>query len=72
VLKPAIVSYMPVQHDALTSARRTNRDDLIDIDIDIDIDNEGVLETRLRPGDVDNPDIERWIVAENNFTFQYQ
>ncbi|WP_351076806.1 hypothetical protein [Shewanella sp. CAL98-MNA-CIBAN-0140] len=70
MLKPAIVCYMPVQHDALTSARQTNRDELIDIDIDID--NEGVLETRLRPGDVDNPDIERWIVAENNFTFQYQ
>jgi MSHA pilin protein MshA len=59
---------MPVQNDALTSARQTNRDDLIDIDID----NEGAFETRLRPGDVDNPDIERWIVAENNFTLQDQ
>ncbi|MFT6976987.1 MAG: MSHA pilin protein MshA [Shewanella psychromarinicola] len=59
---------MPVQHDALTSARQTNSDDLIDIDID----NEGVFETRLRPGDVDNTDIERWIVAENNFTLQDQ
>jgi MSHA pilin protein MshA len=59
---------MPVQHDALTSARRTNRDNLIDIDID----NEGVFETRLRPADVDNPDIERWVVAKNNFTLQYQ
>jgi MSHA pilin protein MshA len=61
---------MPVQNDALTSARQTNRDDLIDIDIDID--NEGVFETRLRPGDVDNTDIERWIVAEKNFTLQDQ
>ncbi|PKG80113.1 hypothetical protein CXF80_18410 [Shewanella sp. Actino-trap-3] len=61
---------MPVQNDALTSARQTNRDDLIDIDIDID--NEGVFDTRLRPGDVDNTDIERWIVAEKNFTLQDQ
>lgn len=70
MLKPVIVCYMPVQNDVFTSEGRTNSDDLIDIDIDID--NEGVFETRLRPGDVDNPDIERWIVAENKFTLQYQ
>ncbi|MBB1438119.1 prepilin-type N-terminal cleavage/methylation domain-containing protein [Shewanella sp. SG41-4] len=45
-----------------------NRDDLIDIDID----NDGVFETRLKWGYLDNTDIEKWIIVDNAFTIQYQ
>ncbi|MBB1382643.1 prepilin-type N-terminal cleavage/methylation domain-containing protein [Shewanella sp. SR41-2] len=46
----------------------TNRDDLIDIDIDSD----GVFETRLKWGYLDNTDIEKWIIVDDAFTIQYQ
>lgn len=45
-----------------------NRDDLIDIDID----NDGLFETRLKWGYLDNTDVEKWITIDDVFTFQYQ
>ena len=46
----------------------TNRDDLIDVDLD----NDGVYETRLKWGYLDNTDIEEWINLDDVFTIQYQ
>ena len=46
----------------------TDRDDIIDVDLD----NDGVYETRLKWGYLDNTDIEKWITLDDSFTIQYQ
>ena len=45
-----------------------NRDDLLDIDLNQD----GIFETRLKWGFLDNTDIEKQIKLSNDFSIQYQ
>lgn len=46
----------------------SGRDDLLDVDIDGD----GVIETRLLSGYLDNTDIEKWLVLDDIFVIEYQ
>jgi prepilin-type N-terminal cleavage/methylation domain-containing protein len=40
--------------------------------IDIDLEGDGIFETRLKWGYLDNTDIEKWISLDSHFSIQYQ
>ncbi|MCL1142009.1 prepilin-type N-terminal cleavage/methylation domain-containing protein [Shewanella gaetbuli] len=60
--------YAKSQMTSLQVRQVPNRDDLIDIDLDGD----GIFETRLKWGYLDNTDIEKWIELDDALTIQYQ
>ncbi|NKF49578.1 prepilin-type N-terminal cleavage/methylation domain-containing protein [Shewanella sp. WXL01] len=60
--------YAKSQMPSLQVQPVSGRDDLIDIDLD----NDGIFETRLKWGYLDNTDIEKWIELDDAFTIQYQ
>jgi len=60
--------YAKSQMPSLQVQPVAGRDDLIDIDLDGD----GIFETRLKWGYLDNTDIEKWIDLDDSFTVQYQ
>jgi len=60
--------YAKSQMPSLQVQAVAGRDDLIDIDLEGD----GIFETRLKWGYLDNTDIEKWIELDDSFTVQYQ
>ncbi|MCT7940985.1 pilus assembly FimT family protein [Shewanella holmiensis] len=60
--------YAKSQMPSLQVQPVAGREDLIDIDLEGD----GVFETRLKWGYLDNTDIEKWIDLDDSFTVQYQ
>ncbi|QIR16237.1 pilus assembly FimT family protein [Shewanella aestuarii] len=60
--------YAKSQMPSLQVQGVAGRDDLLDIDLDGD----GMFETRLKWGYLDNTDIEKWIELDDSFTIQYQ
>lgn len=62
------LAYSKTQMPSLQSQAVVGRDDIIDIDLD----GNGVAETRLKWGYLDNTDIEKWIVKDDKLVVQYQ
>lgn len=60
--------YAKSQMPSLQVQPVAGRNDLIDIDLEGD----GIFETRLKWGYLDNTDIEKWIEIDDSFTVQYQ
>ena len=59
--------YAKSQMPSFISQRAEDRDDLLDVDIDGD----GIIETRLLSGYLDNTDIEKWLNLDEIFVIQY-
>ncbi|BDA61842.1 MULTISPECIES: type II secretion system protein [Shewanella] len=62
------LAYSKTQMPSLQSQAVAGRDDIIDIDLNGD----GVAETRLKWGYLDNTDIEKWIEKDDKLVIQYQ
>lgn len=62
------LAYSKTQMPSLQSQAVVGRDDIIDVDLDGD----GMAETRLKWGYLDNTDIEKWIVKDDKLVVQYQ
>ncbi|MFB2799960.1 type II secretion system protein [Shewanella seohaensis] len=62
------LAYSKTQMPSLQSQAVVGRDDIIDIDLDGD----GMVDTRLKWGYLDNTDIEKWITKDDKLVIQYQ